>query len=671
MRLLPILLLTCLVGCKPSEEPKAATPATAPSAARLPSFTDPAVNAFVAAADAEARRAAPMSPEFWSWVEARPEVHTGLLFARHPMPAQSAQNLDTLRRALKPELADKYAQLLLAVAIQDRPLRTEAEQPPTHFPTAVDKVAAWMRASGTTYIKVMADNAAALRAAGVPSEDAKFKGFWSQVAIASGTYPPRLDPSDVQFLTWMIDKLETPAPAGAKQPWPVFPTSRAPWPLLVWFSGSVPDRECEWIWERYWGRVPGQAAGIIGYGRYSWDYDRVPEVKYKASAWHPNSLPRIWEDGGVCGRLSTMADTFRRALGMPARGTGQPGHRAFVHYGWDAKASRWTFGVGQSIAGLEVTTAGTTLPELHKTPKSGAVNCVALVQAMNLGLDRFHRGRILGWFALAQSEAGRRERYLRQSLALNPYELGLWSALAEIDVADGPAAARLLAEMDKALLTPNSSLEEAERLSADTDFATLGGGRSDAKADRGATVAKLVGDPLAAQLFNRLLATGTGLDESRAALRGEVARRAALKVPYDADIAVTLLARYDLKVDGAAGVMAQARDAVLAADKVKAAKPRKAAVEQAIASLRSLREADPRPVADWSERLMAELAASAPRWSLDKKGQPVAEPLYAEAHALRVDALKRMKAGKAALAAAQKSYEVAKPAPAAAPVGKK
>lgn len=667
MRSLPLLVLLCLVGCKPSEEPKAVIPI----AAKLPAFSDPAVNGFVAAADVEARRTAPMSPEFWSWVEARPEVHAGLLFARHPMPAQTAQNLDTLRRALKPELADKYAQLLLGVATQERALRTEAELPPTDFPPAVVKVAAWMRTSGTHYISVMANPSQALQSAGVTAEQAKDKGFWGQVAIASGTYPPRLAPSDVQFITWMIEKLETPAPVGAKQSWPIFPTARAPWPLLVWFSASVPERECEWIWERYWGRIPGQAAGIIGYGRYSWDYDRVPSVKYKASAWHPNSLPRIWEDGGVCGRLSTMADTFRRALGMPARGTGQPGHRAFVHYGYDAKVGQWTFGVGQSIAGLEVTTAGTNLPELHKLPKSGAVNCVALVQAMNLGLDRFHRGRILGWFALTQSDVGRRERYLRQSLALNPYELGLWSALADIDVANGPAAARLLTEMDKALLTPNASLEEAERLSADTDFATLGGGQSDAKASRGATVAKLVGDPLAIQLFGRLLATGKGLDESRTALRGEIARRAALKVPYDADVALTLLTRFDLKVDGVSEVMSKTRDAVLAADKVKAGKPRATAVEQASARLHSLREADPKLVAEWTERLMAELVASSPRWSLDKKGNPVAETLYTELHALRVDALKRMKAGKALLAAAQKSYEVAKPAPVAAPAAKK
>lgn len=675
MRFASLCLIAGLAGLAPAAEPArlAAAPSAvvAPSGAgKFPVFADPAVKAFVAEADAAARKAAPLTPEFWAWVDAHPDVRAGLLFARHPMPAQSAQNLDTLRRALSPALADKYAQLLLGVAIRDGALRLEAETPARDYPPAVAKVAAWMRTSGTSYLQVMAGQEAALKAAGVNVAETKDRTFWGQVALAAGTYPPRLAPSDVQFLVWMISKLETPAPAEAKQPWPIFPTAQAPWPLLTWFKAAVPERECEWIWERYWGRIPGQPAGIIGYGRYSWDYDRVPEVKYKASAWHPGSLPRIWEDGGVCGRLSTMADTFRRALGQPARGTGQPGHRAFVHYGRDPKTGRWTFGVGQSIAGLEVTTTGPDVPALHPFIENRAVNCVALVQAMNLGLERFHRGRILGWFALGQTDVARRERYLRQALALNPYELGLWKALGD-GVADGPAAARLLAEMDQALLTPNAALEVAKRLSADTDFASLGGGQSDAKADRGATVAKLAGDALAGQVFGRLLASGRGLAEARTALRAELARREALKVPYDAAIAENLLGRYDLQVDGVARVLAAAHDAVLAADGVKPAKPRAAAVDRVVERLRVLGEADAKLVSDWAAGVVKELASAGPRWLPDKKGVPQAEPLYAEVHTLRLRALRKLgKAGKTALAEAVREYELGKPpVPAPAPAG--
>ncbi|MFZ9201938.1 MAG: hypothetical protein ACO23N_05880 [Opitutales bacterium] len=672
MRLLSLLALLCLVACKPTPEPKLAQPVAVAKAkpARLPVFADPAVNAFVAEADAAARKTAPLTPEFWAWVESHPDVHVGLLFAQHPMPAVHAENLDLLRRSVEPRLADKYAHLLLGVSIGEK-LRETSDQPRTEWSPAARKVAAWMKSSGTTYLKVMEDTTAALAAAGVTAAEAKEKGFWSEVAHVSGTYPERLGQGAPEFIRWVIGKLETPAPAGSKLAWPIFPTDRAPWPLLTWFRGTVPAKECEWIWERYWGRVPGLGSGIIGYGRYSWDYDRVPAVKFKASEWHPHSIPRIWEDGGVCGRLSTMGDTFRRALGQPTSGCPQPGHRAFAEYGFDAKNGRWTFGIGQSIAGLEVSSVSPKLPQLAPFEANRAVNCVALTQAMNLGLDRFQRGRILGWFALAQSDAGRRERYIRQSLALNPYELSLWKVLAA-GVTDGPAASRLLAEMDKALVTPNSSVEEAAKLSADTDFAKLGGGKVDAKSDRGTQVAKLTGDVLAAEMFGRILASGQGLSEARAALKGEVARRAAQKIAYAPAVADGLVARYDLRVEGLPASLEAARAAVLAADKLKA-KARDAAVAQVTARLRALGEGEAKAVSEWAAKLVKELGAAGSRWTLDKKGEPKAEALYAEVHALRVGTLRKQgKNGKAALAVAEREFTAGKPAPAPpAPPAKK
>lgn len=677
MRHLPLLALICLAACKPAAEPKLAQPQatttqpTAPVEAvvsgKLPLFADPAVNAFVTEADLAARKTAPLTPEFWAWVDAHPDIRVGLLFAKHPMPAVYAENLDLLRRSVEPRLADKYAHLLLGASIGDK-LRENSAQARTDWSPAVRKVAAWMKSSGTTYLKVMEDNAATLAAAGVPAAEAKEKGFWSEVAYASGTYPERLEQGVPNFIRWVLAKLETSAPADSKLAWPIFPTARAPWPLMLWFRDAVPAKECEWIWERYWGRVPGLGSGIIGYGRYSWDYDRVPSVKYKASAWHPHSIPRIWEDGGVCGRLSTMGDTFRRALGQPTHGCPQPGHRAYAEYGYDAKNGRWTFGIGQSISGLEVSVVSPNLPQFAPFDSKHAVNCVALTQAMNLGLDRFQRGRILGWFALAQTDAAKRERYIRQSLALNPYELSLWKVLTA-EVSDGPAASRLLAEMDKALVTPNSSLEEAVKLSADTDFAKLGGGKVDAKSDRGTQVAKLAGDVLAGEMFGRLLSSGQGLSEARLALKAEVARRAALKIPYSADVADGLVARYDIRVDGLPASLSATRSTVLAADKLKA-KARDAAVAQTVARLRALGEADAKVVSEWAAKLAKELVATSPRWALDKKGEPKAEALYAEVHALRVGTLRRMgKNGKAALAEAEREYVVGKPAP-AAPVKK-
>jgi hypothetical protein len=638
-----------------------------PLGAGLPRFSDESVNRFVAEADAAARRAAPLTPEFWSWVDRHPEVRSGLLFARHPMPAVHAANLDLLRRAVTPQQADRYAHLLLAVAVNgDQPLRVEAEQPIAAWPEPVAKVAAWMRASGTTYLQAMADTSAALAAAGVPAaEAARDRGFWTKVAHASGTYPPRLAASVPAHIRWLVDRLDAPAPEGGKQAWPAFPMAKAPWPLLTWFRDVPPERERDWIWDYYWGRLPGQSkSGIIGYGRYSWDYDRVPAVKHKASAWHPSSLPRIWEDGGVCGRLSTMGDTFRRTLGIPARGAGQPGHRAFVNYGWDAKRGQWTFGVGQSIAGIEVTTTSPDLAQPAEFLRNGAVNCQALVGAMNLGLDRWTRARILAWHA-QELPAAPRARALRDALALNPYDLGSWRQLAEA-APDAPALARLLAEMDTLLVNPNSRIEEAERLSAATDFATLGGGDPKARSDVGNSVARVAGDALLRQGVDRLLAAGASRTELRSVVRAEVERRAGLKLPHGAAVSAQLLTRLDLLADGAVPVLASVESDARAADALKG-KARERALADLALRLAALREADASQVEAWCSRVIASLAGAS-RWSLDKDGKPVPDKLLADLHGLRAHALRKLgPPAKGRMALAQAQFESGRPEPAAAP----
>lgn len=634
--------------------------------AGLPRFSDDQVNRFVAEADAAARAAAPMTPEFWAWVDRYPDIRTGLLFARHPMPAVHPSNLDLLRRAVTPAQADRYAHLLLAVSVNgDQPLRAEAEQAPESWPEPVTRLAAWMRASGTSYLQVMADTAAALRSAGVAPPDPKDRAFWTKVAHASGTYPPRLAASVPAHIRWLVDRLDAPAPEGAVHPWPIFPMAKAPWPLLTWFRDVPPEREREWIWSYYWGRLPGQAkSGIIGYGRYSWDYDRKPEVKHKASAWHPSSLPRIWEDGGVCGRLSTMGDTFRRTLGVPARGAGQPGHRAFVNYGWDSRKGLWTFGVGQSIAGIEVTSTSTELAQPVDFLRGNAASCQALVGAMNLGLERWHRARILGWYAQTLPTEAAKARVLREALALNPYDLPAWRQLA--GMAPSPAAlGRLLAEMDAALVNPNLRLEEAERLSASTDFATLGGGDPKARAEVGNSVAKVAGAALLRETVDRLLAGGASKVELRDLVRAEIRRRAEAKLPHAPSVTRSLMTRLEILADGTQPVLASVQADVLAADAAKG-RSRDQAVSDVALRLRELGAAEAALVASWAGQLAGRLAAERPRWTPGKDGKPVADKLYAELHELRVRSLRRLGApAKASLATVQAEFAKAQQAAAA------
>lgn len=634
------------------------TPAVQPG---LPKFSDEGVNRFIAQANLAARVTAPLSPAFWSWVEARPDIHLGLLFAQHPMPAGFAENLDTLRRAVKPAQADRYAHLLLGVAVASpAPLRSENETATQVFSPDVLKVVTWMKASATSYLKIMENPAAALVAAGLEPSEVKVRTFWTDVAHASGTYPQRLRASEVAHLSWLMDRLDEPAPEGAKQPWPIFPMAQAPWPLLIWFRDVPPERERDWVWERYWGRIPQQPAGIIGYGRYSWDYSRKPEFKFKASAWHPNSLPRIWEDGGVCGRLSTMADVFRRTLGIPARGCGQPGHRAFVSYSWDAKKSVWGFAVGQSISGIDATRVGPGMPALTPYQEGRAVTCQALIGGINLGLERWQRARILSWYALSLPTAAGKERVAREALALNPDEISLWKLLVD-QAEDAPALARTLAAMDTGLVNPNLRLEEAEQLSATTDFATLGGGAAKASSDMGNSVAKILGDSLLNEGIERLLKAGAPRTEALATVRREIERRQAIKLNHGPVITHQLLTRLTVQADGIAAGLALA-DADLKALEVLKAKARTQALDRLTQRFAALKLSDPAPVAEWAGRYVDQMAGPT-RWSHNKQGAAVAERLFQEVYNLHVHALGRTgPTGKARIPAATKIFERGKPA---------
>ena len=65
--------------------------------------------------------------------------------------------------------------------------------------------------------------------------------------------------------------------------------------------------------------------------RYTHDYG-LKEVKCKPSDWNLCSVPRIIEDGGVCGRQSTLARVTNHCLGIASGGIKQPAHAAGFTY---------------------------------------------------------------------------------------------------------------------------------------------------------------------------------------------------------------------------------------------------------------------------------------------------------------------------------------------------
>ncbi len=129
--------------------------------------------------------------------------------------------------------------------------------------------------------------------------------------------------------------------------WPIFniELSQLPWQVLALEQGAQ-KKECKYVKDRFFetdksnleASYPPHAVDggaqkdkrFIQYTTYTWDYDK-PEVWLRKSDWTPHrSVYRILQDGGVCGRQSTMGQHVNECLSRPSIGIGQPGHRAWV-----------------------------------------------------------------------------------------------------------------------------------------------------------------------------------------------------------------------------------------------------------------------------------------------------------------------------------------------------
>ncbi len=163
------------------------------------------------------------------------------------------------------------------------------------------------------------------------------------------------------FANWkiMLDQIPPKKFNDDEPDWPIFNASlkynannsEYPWQMIA-MEHSAQKKECKYIKKRFF--ETDRAALIDIYPKnainkyhrdkrfikkttYTWSYEK-PEKVFKKSDWtHARSYYRILEDGGVCGRLSTMEQHLNECLNRPGFGAGQPGHRALftIDYGDD------------------------------------------------------------------------------------------------------------------------------------------------------------------------------------------------------------------------------------------------------------------------------------------------------------------------------------------------
>lgn len=623
-------------------------------------------DAYLAKSEAKLKPVAGLPDEFWAWLDAHPDIRAGLLAASpEPDPAY-ARNLALLRKEIGAPSAERYLNLLLAVSLQ--PAITPPVPPAKQPDPLVDALAALMRSRNLTLPQLVAQADVLTKEAGITLPAKRRDAIWDRLALATHTYPERTPAPLVDFIRGLIARQDTKLPRFNSGPqWPLFPLDRAPWPLLLPMRQAVPPDEVDFIWKRFTGATPvPNGKRLQTYGRYSWDYEK-PEVKYKTSQWHPSALPRIIEDGGVCGRLSTLGQTSVLALGQPAMGLYQPGHRAFLSYDLDKSGKRFVARQQQSITGpLQSTdpwflpgTQGLRVFGKHGEERVGIEYHIGLALAMNHGLDRFVDSLIAIHLARMQTADRLPEkiRLLEFAIARNPFAVEAWYALADTHDYDMTAINRLLVHLDATLgVAPP---EAAFALPADTDFNQHAADQpvaTDQKADA-ATLASILAPEILQHAYQHAFARIGERTANLRLLRAEMERRAALRAPYGED-ADAVLMHYQAVVEGVAPLQIKIEDEIKAA--LAEGKPRRRTklLQEHIPVVRAVAEeiSNPEQRAAWLGNLRALVPAELRFTKSENGAKP--DKFYAAAYEQQLRALRALgKSGKPQAAELQKSFD--------------
>ena len=357
------------------------------------------------------------TPAFWNWLDRHPEIRTGLLLAKNPVPAQFAANLAAFHRKFGEKTCNRYGQLVLASSLTEQDVSVNygaMPYKPEDLSENQRKVGAYLIKNNIPFWVFLKDKSGYAERAGASSDDV---GDIGKMAYVSHTYPPRVTRSRMEYLRAVIRQQESRLSNVA---WPVFPVVTTPYILQnpVAAANNLSQREHAFVWDKYSG---GQ--GMIGYGKYGFEYE-LPEVKYKKSLWEPNTVVRIIEDGGVCGRMATACVIGEVLLGIPATTAGQPGHCALMEVGFDGK--RYNASIGQSVTGTWMNTGPGMLgvsPAIHGL-EGTAVSWLALTQTVNrVGMVNYHASLVAGYMADATGDAEAQRRWLDLAIRVNPYHL--------------------------------------------------------------------------------------------------------------------------------------------------------------------------------------------------------------------------------------------------------
>ncbi len=258
-----------------------------------------------------------------------------------------------------------------------------------------------------------------------------------------------------------LDKI-APIDFGDAEPnWPIFnasmqytsPNNPYPWQLMALEQGAQ-KQECGYVKSRFFetdkavlrasyppNAVDGGAKAerrFIKYTNYTWAYN-APEVWFRESEWSSHrTVYRILQDGGVCGRQSTMGQHVNECLNRPSIGIGQPGHRAWVGvYNHPSIANQYYIDIGYQVGSKESATGGMNLifDKYTKGIRDRSIErfggVVTGVSPAGVGEHIFNQSMILQHIGkILERDGENAETVLKKAIEIAPTNVDVWYQLA-------------------------------------------------------------------------------------------------------------------------------------------------------------------------------------------------------------------------------------------------
>jgi len=270
------------------------------------------------------------TPRSVKWMNKHPQYKRAILTSIYPLPDRVAANLDHLLNDL-PQWADKYPALFTAVAISCENHRSSTR--PTLFESLSPKakevakgLEQYYNKEKPDWDKFMVGLEKTLTDLGLNNNRGAVEPAIQYLGHKNNAFPPPSSSALSEYIAFLIDLNENPKYKALKDE--LFDIKNTPWPILLPLGKKMNIKVAHWMLQKRLNNDNDFKS------KYTKEYKKL-HVAYKKSQWFRHSVPRIIEDGGVCGRKANLAIAKNLLIGSPTTTMGQPGHCAVFRYGYD------------------------------------------------------------------------------------------------------------------------------------------------------------------------------------------------------------------------------------------------------------------------------------------------------------------------------------------------